>query len=111
MSSENKAAAPLDGVRLAEPEVRLRPVPVARPKMLSEEIVEICLSDGRYPTQWPRHEACPACGGKDLVVTFSKLGFNHDECRSCEFVFVNPFPPSDIIARLYAGDYYTNTRE
>lgn len=81
------------------------------PKTLREEIEQTCLTDGRYPDRWPRHRICPACGARDLRPGFSKHGFTHDRCASCGFVCVNPYPPDDVIARLYDGPYYTNMRE
>ena len=81
------------------------------PLTLGAEIREICFKDGKYPENWPHHAHCPACGGTTLIDAFSKFGFSHRRCGACEFVFMDPYPPEDILKRLYEGHYYTNIRE
>ena len=81
------------------------------PLTLREEIAKICVIEGGYPDRWPRHTECPCCGGKDLRRAFSKFDFTHKQCGTCNFVFVDPYPPDDVIHKLYAGQYYTNVRE
>lgn len=79
---------------------------------LRGEIEAICFGDGGYPEKWPRHKRCPACtGGGPLTPIFEKYGFSHARCADCGFVCVDPFPPDDILKELYAGAYYTRTRE
>jgi SAM-dependent methyltransferase len=46
-----------------------------------------------------------------LADAFKKYGFQHRECLDCGFVFVDPHPPADVLAKLYAGAYYTGVRE
>jgi SAM-dependent methyltransferase len=78
---------------------------------LNAEVHRICIAEGGYPTTWPRHLKCPCCGRGDLKSIFSKYQFNHDQCTDCGFVCVNPYPPKNIVTRLYGGSYYTNFRE
>ena len=78
---------------------------------LNAEVRRICMIEGGYPGKWPCHARCPCCGTGELHSLFSKQGFNHDQCTTCGFVCVNPYPPDEIIRKLYAGAYYTNFRE
>lgn len=78
---------------------------------LNAEVHRICVVEGGYPQQWPRHRACPCCGTGELRPLFRKYQFGHDQCRDCAFVCVNPYPPEEVLTRLYAGAYYTNFRE
>ncbi len=78
---------------------------------LNAEVHRVCMVEGGYPERWPRHSHCPCCGTGELRSIFSKYQFNHDQCANCGFVCVNPYPPDDILKRLYAGSYYTNFRE
>jgi ABC-type polysaccharide/polyol phosphate transport system ATPase subunit/SAM-dependent methyltransferase len=78
---------------------------------LRAEIEQICVVEGRYPEDWPRHDHCPACGGRPLLRSFMKYGFSHDRCAICGFVCVNPYPPDDVISKLYSGVYYARIRE
>ena len=78
---------------------------------LNAEVRRICIIEGGYPDRWPRHHSCPCCGIGELASVFSKYDFNHDQCTSCGFVCVNPYPPDDVLKRLYAGSYYSNFRE
>lgn len=83
-----------------------------QPATLREEIKIACFDEGGYPERWARHTACPCCGRVDTLKTiFEKYGINHDECMFCSFVCVNPFPPDEVLRKLYAGYYYTLTRE
>lgn len=84
--------------------------PSTSPATLFEEIHQVCAASG-YPQLWPRHEACPCCGAADAIApAFEKIGLAHSTCRACDFVFVNPYPPSAVLDRLYAGAYYTGVR-
>jgi SAM-dependent methyltransferase len=78
---------------------------------LNAEVHRICITEGRYPAEWPQHTSCPCCGTGQLKSLFTKHQFNHSQCTNCSFVCVNPYPPEDIVKRLYAGSYYTNFRE
>jgi ABC-type polysaccharide/polyol phosphate transport system ATPase subunit/SAM-dependent methyltransferase len=80
------------------------------PQTLRKEIEAVCFASGDYPKNWPRHRLCPACGWGQLSPAFSKYGFSHDRCGSCDFICVNPYPPDEIMDRLYAGDYYSKCR-
>jgi SAM-dependent methyltransferase len=82
-----------------------------RPATLRAEIAAICLGEGGYPHSWPRHAACPACGEAALAPAFAKYGFSHARCGKCGFVCVDPYPPEDILTKLYNGRYYTQVRE
>jgi SAM-dependent methyltransferase len=78
---------------------------------LNAEVHRICIAEGGYPAKWPRHRYCPCCGTGRLRSIFTKYQFNHSQCMDCDFVCVNPYPPEDIIKKIYAGGYYTNFRE
>ncbi|AHB47207.1 teichoic acid ABC transporter ATP-binding protein [Hyphomicrobium nitrativorans NL23] len=84
--------------------------PEYRLATLRSEIEAICFREGGYPKTWPRHEACPACDQVALAPAFSKYSFTHAQCSACGFVTVDPYPPDDIIAKLYDGAYYTQVR-
>lgn len=81
------------------------------PPTLSAEVREICFAKGNYPEGWPRHARCPACDSAMLREAFAKDGFSHRQCTSCDFVCMDPYPADDTIKELYAGRYYTNSRE
>lgn len=85
--------------------------PAADFTTLRQEIQAICVDEGGYPDAWPYHKRCPACSGGPLHVAFSKYNFNHSRCQECGFVCVNPYPPTDIVTKLYSGAYYSQTRE
>ena len=78
---------------------------------LNAEVHRICVTDGGYPAEWPQHPWCPCCGTGELTNLFSKHQFSHRQCANCGFVCVDPYPPDDILKKLYAGSYYTNFRE
>ena len=78
---------------------------------LNAEVHRICIAEGGYPAKWPRHMCCPCCGTGQLKSLFTKHQFNHRQCKNCGFVCIDPYPPEDIVKRLYAGSYYTNFRE
>ncbi len=78
---------------------------------LREEINAICLGKGGYPESWPKHDSCPCCGGGPLRPAFSKFKFEHKKCDACNFVCVDPYPPSNVVEELYRGQYYTKVRE
>jgi ABC-type polysaccharide/polyol phosphate transport system ATPase subunit/SAM-dependent methyltransferase len=83
----------------------------SKPRTLNEEIHQICFVDGGYPDRWPRHRACPCCGERNSVDAFKKNEIQHRRCVACEFVYVDPYPPDDVIQALYSGHYYTQVRE
>lgn len=78
---------------------------------LRSEIEQVCMVEGGYPYTWPHHAHCPACGAGPLVKAFTKYGFDHARCGNCYFVCLDPYPPDEIMNRLYAGEYYTRIRE
>jgi len=80
-------------------------------RTLNAEVHRICIAEGGYPEQWPRHQQCPCCGSGALRSIFTKYQFNHSQCISCGFVCVDPYPPEAIVKKLYTGAYYTNFRE
>ncbi len=80
------------------------------PRTLREEIEQICRVEGGYPDAWPRHSICPACGEGPLRPAFSKYGMSHSRCGTCDLVCVDPYPPDEILGKLYNGDYYTKVR-
>jgi ABC-type polysaccharide/polyol phosphate transport system ATPase subunit/SAM-dependent methyltransferase len=78
---------------------------------LRQEIESICFADGGYPGKWLRHAACPVCDGGPLADCFEKYALMHQRCAACGFVFVNPYPPAELLRRLYDGKYYSMVRE
>jgi SAM-dependent methyltransferase len=78
---------------------------------LNAEVYRICMTDGGYPAEWPQHPHCPCCGIGQLKNLFTKHQFSHRQCTNCGFVCVDPYPPENILKKLYAGSYYTNFRE
>lgn len=74
------------------------------------EIRRICFEEMGPPDKWPKHEVCPCCGGKGIEFYFEKLGFAHWTCRHCDFVFANPYPPPQLLSRLYNEGYYPAVR-
>ncbi|WP_186418063.1 ATP-binding cassette domain-containing protein [Bosea sp. CS1GBMeth4] len=104
-------AAPADGELPASIEAGAEAPTEAQSLTLRGEIEAICFGNGGYPEKWPRHKRCPACTGGPLTPVFEKYGFSHARCADCGFVCVDPFPPDDILKKLYAGAYYTRTRE
>lgn len=77
---------------------------------LKEEIEEICFGKRGYPDAWPKHETCPCCGSGSIKYLFSKYRIAHWICRSCTFVFVNPYPDESTIEALYNASYYPAVR-
>lgn len=47
---------------------------------------------------------CIVCGG-DTIPAFEKDGFPVRQCESCEFLFVGPRPPEEVIAEHYEQNY------
>jgi ABC-type polysaccharide/polyol phosphate transport system ATPase subunit/ubiquinone/menaquinone biosynthesis C-methylase UbiE len=82
-----------------------------RYRTLLEEIQDVCFERGGYPERWLRHERCPCCGSRRFRPSFKKYQLDHCECQRCKFVFVNPYPPDDILNELYNGSYYSGVRE
>jgi ABC-type polysaccharide/polyol phosphate transport system ATPase subunit/SAM-dependent methyltransferase len=82
-----------------------------RYRTLLQEIREVCFVRGGYPDRWLKHERCPCCNSRQCHPSFKKYQIQHWECRRCNFVFVNPYPPDDILNELYNGSYYNAIRE
>ncbi len=80
-------------------------------RTLKEEVTHICVTEGGYPISWDKHYDCPACGQGPMLDAFKKKGFTHSRCAICDFVCVNPYPPKEVLDKLYAGQYYTELRE
>jgi SAM-dependent methyltransferase len=78
---------------------------------LREEIQDLCFNIGGYPDAWPRHRQCPCCASTSLAPLFKKYEIEHWVCQACEFVFVNPYPPDDLVGRIYNASYYPAVRE
>jgi SAM-dependent methyltransferase len=81
------------------------------PKTLVEEIKAVCFAEGGYPDKWQKLSSCPCCGAGPLRPIFTKYGISHSQCGSCDFVCLDPFPPDEVLRKLYGGYYYTLTRE
>lgn len=43
---------------------------------------------------------CPACQQEEIKYRFMCLGFHHEECMICHTIFINPFPPEDLIVEF-----------
>jgi SAM-dependent methyltransferase len=78
---------------------------------LRQEIEDICFKQNNYPSAWPIHESCPCCGSQSIKYSFSKYNMAHWICRSCKFVFLNPYPNLAILERLYNASYYPAVRK
>jgi ABC-type polysaccharide/polyol phosphate transport system ATPase subunit/SAM-dependent methyltransferase len=91
-----------------------RPEPLAymlpEPRTLREEVDRLSRDERPY-ARWPCHERCPACAQGPLRPVFEKDGFRHVQCLVCELVCLDPYPPTDVVGKLYSGNYYTNVRE
>jgi SAM-dependent methyltransferase len=81
------------------------------PKTLVEEIKAVCFEEGGYPDRWQKLPDCPCCSAGPLRPIFKKYGISHSQCGSCAFVCLDPFPPDEVLRKLYTGHYYTRTRE
>ena len=81
------------------------------PATLNEEVRIACFEQGGYPQRWERHPACPCCGSGSLFPSFSKNNIWHSSCCNCGFICIDPYPPAEILRQLYAGSYYSLTRE
>ena len=44
---------------------------------------------------------CPACGEGEYTAKFEHNGIHYVECESCETLYVNPRPPSDVLGWFY----------
>ena len=44
---------------------------------------------------------CPACGGRELVHQFEKIGFTYMQCSECETLFTNPRPAYQDLMKIY----------
>jgi len=44
---------------------------------------------------------CPACGGADSHLAFTKNGFTYERCAACETVLMNPRAGADLMAAFY----------
>lgn len=109
MSKENGPGAPRV---LAEPVDSLSSATASLTDLtLNAEVHRICVVEGGYPGDWPRHERCPCCGTGKLRFLFHKQGIAHEQCVNCDFVCINPYPPDEILKKIYSGSYYTNFRE
>lgn len=88
---------------------------VARParpyQTLLQEIRAVCFEQGGYPERWQKHDRCPCCCSRRCRPSFRKYDIAHWECERCRFVFVNPYPPPDILHALYNGSFYDSVRE
>jgi SAM-dependent methyltransferase len=99
------------------PEGSPRDMATARPatpsfRTLRDEIEQVVFKEGGYPDRWECHPQCPCCQGSDIARRyFAKYGIWHSWCRGCDFVFVDPCPPSELLDRLYNGAYYNAVRE
>jgi transposase-like protein len=77
---------------------------------INEEIEDICFNRFGYPHEWPTHGECPCCGSDRIRYFFSKFKLQHWICRSCKFIFVNPYPSRAAIEAIYNASYYPAVR-
>jgi SAM-dependent methyltransferase len=52
--------------------------------------------------------ACPACGAREYVPEFEKLGFRYCSCARCATLFVNPRPSFEAIRNFYSNSESTS---
>jgi 2-polyprenyl-3-methyl-5-hydroxy-6-metoxy-1,4-benzoquinol methylase len=59
---------------------------------------------------WPRFASCPVCASADIDALAVVRHMPYDRCRSCGFVFCNPYPPEAVRDAFYNSAFYTNYR-
>ena len=59
---------------------------------------------------WPRFERCPVCASKRIRGLAVVRHMPYERCRSCGFVFCNPYPPEAVRDAFYNSTFYTNYR-
>jgi 2-polyprenyl-3-methyl-5-hydroxy-6-metoxy-1,4-benzoquinol methylase len=59
---------------------------------------------------WPRFERCPVCASARIAKLAAVRHMPYDRCRSCGFVFCNPYPPESVRDAFYNSAFYTNYR-
>jgi len=79
-------------------------------KSINEEIDSVCFREGGYPNGWLRHQHCPCCLSTRIISAFLKFNLEHWVCGECDFVFLNPYPPPQLLDRLYNAAYYPAVR-
>lgn len=84
-----------------------------RPKKIFDKYLELAQEDKLFFEDSKRETInCPACGtvGKK---TFSKHGFDYDECPNCKTIFVNPRPKAEEFFKYYreskSSKYFAET--
>ena len=73
-----------------------------RPKDIFEEYLKLAEEDtGTYFSSASRENIqCPACGS-DGNYSFTKSGFDYEECPDCFSLYVNPRPDATAFSRYY----------
>ncbi len=59
---------------------------------------------------WPRFEQCPVCASRRIAGFAVIRHMPYERCRSCGFVFCNPYPPESVRSAFYNSAFYTNYR-
>jgi len=52
------------------------------------------------------HRSCPICSGKRTAYAFSHEGYRICRCDDCTFMFVNPQPSDEVLAKIYNETYF-----
>lgn len=92
-----------------------------RPKKIFDEYLKLTEQDTiKYFSDAVReHIQCPACKSKGEF-SFSKQGFDYEECLECRTLYVNPRPVAESFSRYYqesdsvafwASTFYKETAE
>lgn len=73
--------------------------------MLLSEAVKPLFRDGVLLHQHTL-DSCPVCDGVNWRMLFVLRGFQHHQCKSCGFIFVNPRLDDEGSRTYYNSDYY-----
>ncbi|MES1167373.1 MAG: methyltransferase domain-containing protein, partial [Pseudomonadota bacterium] len=52
------------------------------------------------------HRGCPICSGKRIAYAFSQEEYRVCRCNDCTFMFVNPQPSDEVLAKIYNETYF-----
>lgn len=58
-----------------------------------------------------QHRSCPICSGKRIAYAFSHAGYRICRCGDCTFMFVNPQPSDEVLAKIYSHTYFIGSIE
>ena len=59
-----------------------------------------------HTAQRPATKTCHICGGARIYYLFSISGYRVVQCEDCGFMFVNPQPSPEELAKIYSANYF-----